>query len=126
MASAHEAIEVLESRSDTRIIFTDVNMPSTMDGLTLVRLARDSWRPIKIIVTSGRSDKLAELPTGGRFLAKPYTAEQVQSVVRAVIRHILCDFDHEITNEVLPFLCVQFGIYGITKFFNFTLGKCVH
>jgi hypothetical protein len=32
-ASADEAISILESRSDVRLVFTDVNMPGSMDGL---------------------------------------------------------------------------------------------
>ena len=52
-ASAHEAIQILETRSDICLIFTDVQMPGTMDGLALVRMARDRWPPIKIVVTSG-------------------------------------------------------------------------
>lgn len=64
-ASAHEAIEILKSRSDIRVIFTDVQMPGTMDGLALVRMARDRWPPIKIVVTSGNAPvKEADLPTG--------------------------------------------------------------
>ena len=54
-ASADEAIRILESRSDIRVVFTDVHMPGTMDGLRLAHAVRGRWPPIKIIVTSGRS-----------------------------------------------------------------------
>ena len=84
--SAHEAIEILESRSDIRVIFTDVQMPGTMDGLALVRMARDRWLPIKIVVTSGYPPVTeTDLPSGGRFLPKPYTSEQVKGIVRAAL-----------------------------------------
>jgi two-component system, response regulator PdtaR len=34
--NADEAIDLLTSRSDIRIVITDVNMPGAMDGLKLV------------------------------------------------------------------------------------------
>src|SRR5687768_13690928 len=34
-ASADEAIEILECRSDIRIVFTDIHMPGSIDGLKL-------------------------------------------------------------------------------------------
>ena len=82
-ASADEAIRILESRSDIRVVFTDIQMPGLMDGLKLARAVRNRWPPIKIIVTSGR--ELAtddDLPEGGRFFAKPYDPTEICKVLR--------------------------------------------
>ena len=83
-ANADEAIRILESRRDIRVVFTDIHMPGSMDGLKLAHAVRDRWPPIKIIVTSGR-EKVAEreLPAGGRFFAKPYDPAQIQDTLRA-------------------------------------------
>ena len=83
-ANADEAIRILESRRDIRVVFTDIHMPGSMDGLKLAHAVRDRWPPIKIIVTSGR-EKIAEqeLPAGGRFFAKPYDPAQIQDTLRA-------------------------------------------
>ena len=71
-ANAEEAISILESRNDIRI-FTDVHMPGSVDGLKLAHAVRDRWPPVKLIVTSGRSIiPESELPSGGRFVRKPY------------------------------------------------------
>ena len=82
-ASADEAIRVLEFRSDIRVVFTDIHMPGSMDGLKLAHAVRDRWPPIKIIVTSGR-ELIAEqdLPEGGRFFAKPYNANEILGALR--------------------------------------------
>jgi CheY-like chemotaxis protein len=82
-ANADEAIEILESRSDIRVVFTDIHMPGSMDGLKLAHAVRYRWPPIKIIVTSGRQ-LLTEhdLPEGGRFLAKPYNPSQIRGALR--------------------------------------------
>jgi CheY-like chemotaxis protein len=51
--NADEAIEVLESRRDITVVFTDIQMPGSMDGLKLARAVRGRWPPIKIVATSG-------------------------------------------------------------------------
>jgi two-component system, response regulator PdtaR len=70
---ADEAIAVLESRDDVDLVFTDVQMPGTMDGIKLSHYIRDRWPPVKLIVASGAAI-LGEssLPQGSRFFAKPY------------------------------------------------------
>ena len=71
--SADEAIRILESRHDVHLVFTDVEMPGTMDGVKLAHYIRNRWPPVKLIVASGRTiiDE-AHLPEGTRFFAKPY------------------------------------------------------
>ena len=83
-ANADEAIRILENRKDIRVVFTDIHMPGSMDGLKLAHAVRNRWPPIKIIVTSGR-ERVAEqeLPAGGRFFAKPYDPAQIQETLRA-------------------------------------------
>src|SRR5258707_600482 len=72
-ATADEAIKILESRSDVRLVFTDVNMPGSMDGLKLAHAVRRRWPPVEPLVTSAFSNIMAEdLPERGRYLAKPY------------------------------------------------------
>src|SRR3981189_66382 len=84
--NADEAIEILESRRDVTVVFTDIQMPGSMDGLKLARAVRGRWPPIKIVATSGRLDvSETDLPEGGRFLAKPYSPNQVTGVLRELM-----------------------------------------
>lgn len=70
---ADEAIRVLESRDDIDLVFTDVQMPGTMDGLKLSHYIRERWPPVKLIVASGAAIlEESSLPGGSRFFAKPY------------------------------------------------------
>lgn len=71
--SADEAILILQARPDIHLVFTDVEMPGTMDGIKLAHYIRGRWPPVKLIVTSGRS-LLSEshLPEGAKFFVKPY------------------------------------------------------
>ena len=44
--SADEAIALLEARKDIRVVFTDINMPGSMDGLRLAHAIRHRWPPL--------------------------------------------------------------------------------
>src|SRR5580698_1216366 len=82
-SNADEAIEVLEARRDITIVFTDIQMPGSMDGLKLARAVRGRWPPIKIVATSGHvSVQETDLPDGGRFLPKPYSPGEVTGMLR--------------------------------------------
>ena len=84
-ANADEAIAILRVRSDIRVVFTDIQMPGSMDGLKLARFVRDRWPPIKIVATSGRvAVDDGDLPDGGVFLPKPYRSAQVLATLRAL------------------------------------------
>jgi CheY-like chemotaxis protein len=80
---ADEAIEILERRPDITIVFTDVHMPGSMNGLKLAAAIRGRWPPIKIVATSGEAKLSADdLPSGSRFLAKPYSAQEIVGTLR--------------------------------------------
>ena len=85
-ANADEAIQILESRNDIRTVFTDVEMPGSMDGLKLAAAVRDRWPPINIVVTSGKSRPSdAQMPKNTQFIAKPYRTAEVLSAFQAFI-----------------------------------------
>jgi CheY-like chemotaxis protein len=72
-ANADEAISILETRADIRLVFTDVEMPGTIDGVKLAHYIRERWPPIYLIVASGRAIlEESQLPAGSRFFSKPY------------------------------------------------------
>ena len=84
--NADAAIRILESRDDIRIVFTDIDMPGSMDGLKLAACVRDRWPPVDIVVTSGHVHVREEqLPPRGRFFKKPYQAEKVVDAMRAMV-----------------------------------------
>jgi CheY-like chemotaxis protein len=81
--NADEAIEILEARLDIIVVFTDIQMPGSMDGLKLVAAIRARWPPIKIVATSGFVDvRKVDLPEGGRFLPKPYSSAEIVGILR--------------------------------------------
>lgn len=85
-ANAAEALDMLTANPNIQVIFTDIDMPGSMDGLKLAAAVRDRWPPVKIIVTSGhRKVAMAELPDDSRFFAKPYVGNAVASAMREMV-----------------------------------------
>ncbi len=52
--NADEAVALLESRPDISLLFTDIDIPGSMDGLKLAHAVRDRWPPLKILIVSGK------------------------------------------------------------------------
>src|SRR4051812_34521522 len=74
--NADQALSILESRSDISLLFTDIQMPGSMDGLKLAHAVHDRWPAIKIILVSGQvSPSDGEKPTDSRFFGKPLSVE---------------------------------------------------
>jgi len=83
---ADQACKILEERKDIRVVFTDIQMPGTMDGLKLASVIRDRWPPIEIIVTSGvLTARDIDLPARSLFFSKPYSVERVGAAIRAFV-----------------------------------------
>ena len=77
-ANAAEAIALLESRDDIRIVFTDIDMPGGLDGIALAACIRDRWPPISIIMTSGKPwPPRVAIPADTVFFSKPYRQDRV-------------------------------------------------
>src|SRR5258708_5603900 len=57
--NADEALLILESRSDISLLFTDIQMPGSIDGLKLAYTVHKRWPAIKIVLVSGQV-KLSE------------------------------------------------------------------
>ena len=82
--SADEAIVHLETNQQIRIVFTDINLPGSMNGLRLAAAIRHRWPPIELVLTSGHvrvADN--EIPARGHFLPKPYSSEQLVGTMRS-------------------------------------------
>lgn len=83
---ADEAVAILESRSDIALMFTDIQMPGSMNGLELAHVVHKRWPPIKIIVVSGQL-KLVNLaiPADSRFFGKPLEAKDMIAAMQSMI-----------------------------------------
>jgi len=79
---ADQALHMLESRNDIRIVFLDVVMRQGIDGLALAKLIRRRWPHIKIVIASGKMYAPEEsLPEDAVFFPKPYRSRDVVPVL---------------------------------------------
>ena len=85
VANADDAIVILETRRDIRVVFTDLQIPGSMDGVKLAHAVRHRWPPIHIVATSAYDASLKdELPAGSVFLLKPYTEREIVGTLHAL------------------------------------------
>ena len=86
-SSADEAIALLEQHPQITVVFTDIQMAGSMDGLELAAYARRRWPPLKFIIVSGDHVATAiEMPEGARFFPKPYHAATIGEAILAFVQ----------------------------------------
>lgn len=80
--NADEALARLEAHAEISVVFTDIDMPGTMDGLQLTVLVDQRWPETKVVVTSGkRLPDSPAIPRQAQFLPKPYAVEDVARAI---------------------------------------------
>jgi CheY-like chemotaxis protein len=80
--NADQALHMLESRDDIRIVFLDIVMRHGIDGLALAKLIRRRWPNIHIVIASGKMYAPEEaLPEDAVFFHKPYRSRDVVPVL---------------------------------------------
>jgi len=79
--NADEALRILEATPEVRVVFSDVEMPGSLDGLGLARNICRRWPSIGIVLTSGHRIRAETIPREGMFLPKPYDGQ-------VLVRHI--------------------------------------
>src|SRR6202142_651106 len=84
--NADDALAILESRSDIELLFTDIQMPGSIDGLKLAYAVHERWPLIKIILVSGQL-KLTDgdKPADSRFFGTPLGVKQMIAELQDMI-----------------------------------------
>ena len=83
-SNADEAISILEQRPEITVVFTDIQMAGSMNGLELSAYVRNRWPPVKFIIVSGNYLAVAsEMPEHSKFIRKPYRDVDICEAIRA-------------------------------------------
>lgn len=84
--NADEAIMILVSGSPIDVLFSDIRMPGTMDGIALSRRVHADWPGTHVILTSGYSDALvdADRAVTDIVLPKPYRPQAVLAMIKSL------------------------------------------
>lgn len=83
--SAAEAVSVLERDRDVRVVFTDIQMPGSMDGLALANYVRGRWPPTIIVISSAIPfSNMQGVPSGVGMLPKPLDRSALKSLLSRI------------------------------------------
>ncbi|WP_010188017.1 response regulator [Sphingomonas sp. PAMC 26605] len=86
---ADHAIALLESRSDVRLVLTDIDMPGAMNGMKFAAAVRKRWPPIAIILTTaGHAPAPADIPEQAIFIPKPLHHERTVETMRRLTEEL--------------------------------------
>jgi CheY-like chemotaxis protein len=78
------AMEIMADHTEISVLFTDINMPGSLDGLELARRAHLARPKLKIILTSGRVRPSEPIePLGGIFVEKPYVGQEIVKLIKS-------------------------------------------
>jgi CheY-like chemotaxis protein len=83
-ADADEALAVLAHIADVSVIFSDVRMPGSMDGLELAKKVRADFPEIRIVLASGNVAAVTSVDHDGFFL-KPYETDQIINLIKTLV-----------------------------------------
>ncbi|PTM39531.1 response regulator [Bosea sp. 124] len=74
-----------KARPEIRAVFSDIEMPESMDGLKLIHAVRKRWPPAVLILASGRVTPLVtDMPEMTVFLGKPYAERDLLKVLEEI------------------------------------------
>ena len=86
-ASADEALVIFGVRQDIRVLFTDVEMPGSMNGYALARWVFSHQPSVETVIVSGRSSPEAgDMPPRAQFISKPYDPDDMVRHIKALSR----------------------------------------
>lgn len=86
-SDADQALRILGARRSIGVVFTDVHMPGSLNGLELARLIGARWPAVGVIVTSGRATRI-DIPAGALFIAKPYSSSQLVGKIHTLLEEL--------------------------------------
>ena len=93
-SNGRKALEVLEAHRDIDLLFSDIIMPGDLDGYQEAAAAHEIRPDLKILLTSGVTNRRAEYANGGRqffvgltdnLLPKPYNDDELSLAVRRAL-----------------------------------------
>jgi DNA-binding NtrC family response regulator len=84
--NAEEAVALLQSRVPVRLLFTDVQLPGSMDGIALAAVVAKTHPGLKIIITSGNGDlAMRAAEVADAFLPKPYALDRLNNCIEKLL-----------------------------------------
>jgi CheY-like chemotaxis protein len=77
-----EALQVLCSRNDIKLLFSDIVMPGDMDGFALAEAVREKFPKLPVLLATGYSSAATQQQSQIPILRKPYDSETLGAAIR--------------------------------------------
>jgi CheY-like chemotaxis protein len=82
--SAEAALKLLEVGTKIDLVFSDIVMPGTIDGVGLAREIRSLYPNLPVVLTTGYSDAASAAPSNLRILRKPFDTEALREFIHDI------------------------------------------
>jgi len=82
--SAEAALKLLEVGTKIDLVFSDIVMPGTIDGVGLAREIRARYPNLPVALTTGYSDAAIAAPANLRILRKPFDTEALRDFIHDI------------------------------------------
>jgi two-component system, response regulator PdtaR len=89
-ASAAEAIDVLEAEPEIELVFTDIRMPGSLNGIDLANWVHAHRPGLAVVLTSGdarKAELAAQVTPEEPFIPKPYDMQTVADQIADIALH---------------------------------------
>jgi CheY-like chemotaxis protein len=83
--TAQEAIELLNADPNIDLVFSDVSMPGSLNGIELARWIRASKSRVRVLLTSGTADNIQIASRENVVVEKPYHPSDVEMNIRRLL-----------------------------------------
>jgi CheY-like chemotaxis protein len=83
--SAEAALELLENGTKIDLVFSDIVMPGTIDGIGLAREIHSRYPGLPVLLTTGFSDAAKAVPPNLRILRKPFDADTLRDFIDNIV-----------------------------------------
>jgi PAS domain S-box-containing protein len=84
--SAEAALDLLEDGMKIDLVFSDIVMPGTIDGIGLAREINSRYPNLPVVLTTGYSDATKAVPPNLRILRKPFDADKLRDFIEGIVR----------------------------------------
>ena len=82
--SAEAALKLLEAGTRVDLVFSDIVMPGTIDGVGLAREIRSRYPNLPVVLTTGYSEAANAAPSSIRVLRKPFDTETLREFIHDI------------------------------------------
>ncbi len=83
--SAEAALKLLTDGTKIDLVFSDIVMPGTIDGVGLATEIRSRYPDLPVLLTTGYSDAVQAVPSNLRILRKPFDTDALKGFIQDVM-----------------------------------------